>query len=787
MKLTSVLLFILGLFHITAFAQHKSTLSGEVRDNKGNSISQAMVSLEQSTIGAYSNDKGVYTLQLSSGKHTILVSSFGYKSIKKEVAVENDTKQNFILEEDPIALKAVMVDGKTKVQQIRESVYSVNALDIKSITGDINNLNAIVGRSTGVRIREKGGLGSEFDISLNGLSGNSIRYFIDGVPLSARGNGITLANLPINIVDRIEIYKGVVPASLGADALGGAINIITKRDVKNFIDLSYGIGSFQTHKADMNAQFTDSKTGLTVRPTFGVNYSKNDYKMKGVEVPTQDKSSFYETDVKRFHDDYLSLIGQLEVGVINKSWADALFISAGITSINKELQTGAIQQRVYGEAERDNKSFNLALQYRKKDFLLDKLTADISASYTWDKTILTDTAYRQYRWDGSFINSDRNEIAGRSKSIRHTKRPLTMVRSNFDYQLSETHSFNINYLLNRTGNDRYDELDLDPDFKPSNDIFTKHIVGLSYNQNLLNGRLNNTFFLKEYINHLKVEQQDLAWITGVRDQRPSSTKENLSYGLGTRFRVTEHLAIKGSLEHSIRLPLAQEVLGNGEELFPNLNLKPENSNNLNIGAFGIWELSPKHRLNYETNIFARKVKDYIRRADGQTGGKQYENVASVTVTGIEGEVRYDYNDLLQAIVNCSYIKQVNKTKYQANGKPEITYNNDIPNMPWLFGNAEVNIRQKDLFGQKGNQLKFSYYFQYIHWFYYTWKGFADLSSKKNIPTQCISNIGLSYSFQKEKYNISLECDNIFDRTTYDNFKLQKPGRSFFCKLRLFIN
>lgn len=785
MKLTSVLLFILGLFHITAFAQHKSTLSGEVRDNKGNSISQAMVSLEQSTIGAYSNDKGVYTLQLSSGKHTILVSSFGYKSIKKEVVVENDTKQNFILEEDPIALKAVMVDGKTKVQQIRESVYSVNALDIKSITGDINNLNAIVGRSTGVRIREKGGLGSEFDISLNGLSGNSIRYFIDGVPLSARGNGITLANLPINIVDRIEIYKGVVPASLGADALGGAINIITKRDVKNFIDLSYGIGSFQTHKADMNAQFTDSKIGLTVRPTFGVNYSKNDYKMKGVQVPTQDKSSFYETDVKRFHDDYLSLIGQLEVGVMNKSWADALFISAGITSINKELQTGAIQQRVYGEAERENKSFNLALQYRKKDFLLDKLTADISASYTWDKTILTDTAYRQYSWDGSFINSDRNEIAGRGKSIRHTKRPLTMVRSNFDYQLSETHSFNINYLLNRTGNDRYD--DLDTEFIPANDILTKHIIGLSYNQNLLNGRLNNMFFVKDYINHLKLEQQDLYWITGARDKDPVSTTNDLGYGLGTRYKLSELLSLKVSLEHSIRLPLAKELLGNGEDFYANLDLKPENSYNLNIGGFGSFS-SSKHRLNYETNLFMRKVEDYIHLGPTNSLGiRQYQNINNVTVTGIEGEVRYDYNDLLQAIVNCSYIKQVNKTKYQANGKPEITYNNDIPNIPWLFGNAEVNIRQKDLFGQKDNQLKLSYYFQYIHRFYYTWKAFADLSSKENIPTQYISNIGLSYSFQKEKYNISLECDNIFDRTTYDNFKLQKPGRSFFCKLRLFIN
>lgn len=50
--------------------------------------------------------------------------------------------------------------------------------------------------------------------------------------MDTKGSGVSLANLPVNIIDRIEIYKGVVPASLGTDALGGAINIITKQDKK---------------------------------------------------------------------------------------------------------------------------------------------------------------------------------------------------------------------------------------------------------------------------------------------------------------------------------------------------------------------------------------------------------------------------------------------------------------------------------------------------------------------------------------------------------------------------
>ena len=87
-------------------------------------------------------------------------------------------------------------------------------------------------------VRGQGGLGSGVELSINGLGGQAIRYFIDGVPLSSRGSGLSLETLPANIVDRIEIYKGVVPPELGMDALGGAVNIITRKSRASFLDAS---------------------------------------------------------------------------------------------------------------------------------------------------------------------------------------------------------------------------------------------------------------------------------------------------------------------------------------------------------------------------------------------------------------------------------------------------------------------------------------------------------------------------------------------------------------------
>lgn len=771
---------------ITMQAQSKVTVSGEIRDTTGEPVSQALIAIEGTTVGTYSNDKGYYSLNVFPGKYTISISALDFKTQKITIEVKKDEKQNFILEKLNVDLSTIEILGKSKAQQLRESAYSVNALNIKSAVNELSSLNTAIGRSSGIKIREEGGVGSDYELSINGLYGNAIRYFVDGVPLSTMGSEVNLANFPVNLVDRVEIYKGFVPSELGADALGGAVNIITNKNIKNYLDASFGFGSFGTYKADVNAQYKDSKTGLIVRPSFGFNYSKNNYKMKGVQVPDEDRDGFITIDAKRFHDDYFSLLGQLEFGVINKKWADSFFLSASYSTMDKELQTGTVQTVVYGKAERKNNSFRLAGNYKKNHFIVDNLSTDISFSYTWDNSVVIDTAYRQYWWNGESGEASRNEITGRGRSKRHIKRPLTVGRINMNYAIAGNHSLNLNYLLNRTGNDRYDDIDVT--FEPSNDVLTKQIIGLSYSQSFWNDRLTNILFVKDYINHLKITQTDLSWITGADDVPESSTTNDIGYGIASRFRFKNYLAVKASFEHSIRLPLTRELLGNGTTVYPNLKLKPESSNNVNLGLFGSIDIAHNHRLDYETGLFLRKVEDYIRFKSAEASGiPQYENLGNVTVKGIEGELRYSYANLLQAIVNCSYMEEKNKTKYQTNGQSSITYNKQIPNRPWLYSNFELNVKKQNVFQQKDNQLKLAYYFQYVHWYYYTWKDLGENETKARIPTQCIHNASLTYSLKKERYNISLECNNIFDRTIYDNLKLQKPGRSLFCKLRLFIN
>ena len=686
--------------------------------------------------------------------------------------------------EDTLVLKNATVTAQSREQRLREGAFSVGALNIRLQASTLQSLTQAIDRTAGIRIREEGGVGSEFDLSINGMSGNSIRYFLDGMPLDAKGTGMTLANLPVNIIDRVEIYKGVIPASFGSDALGGAVNIITNRRNRNYLDFSYGFGSFHTHKADFNAQYTGKKTGIILKPVISASFSKNNYIMRDVKVRNEEHTAFVIKDLPRFHDDYLSLFGQLEAGVADRSWADAFFVSASAAMIDKDIQTGATQDHVIGMAERHSRAVNVSARYEKADFLTDGLQLLATVSQTWDHSQTIDTTYRRYYWDGTYIDGSYSEIRGRGKTWRHYHRPLTVVRANLNYRFAEGHDLALNYLLNRAGNRQEDAWDTE--FEPTNDVLAKHIISLSYDQSLLGGRLNNAFFVKDFVNHLKIGQNELPSTTGADMVTGSNTQNYLGGGVGSRYLFLDELAVKGSYEHSIRLPVSRELLGNGSTIYANVALKPEISENFNLGLFGTFDLGGGHTISYEANGFVRLVDNYIRATVMETESMmQYVNVDAVHIKGVDGEIRYDWAGKLHIAANASYDDSRDMRKYTQSGDLSVTYRNRTPNRPWAYANAEVSYTFHQV-GLRDSRLRLSCDYQWVHWFYLTWEAFGSASSKSKVPTQHLTNASLLYSWHSGRYNVSLECTNLLNALAFDNYRLQKPGRAFFLKFRLFL-
>jgi len=286
----------------------------------------------------------------------------------------------------------VSVVGKSAVKKVKESAYNVAAVDAKALHNTTLDLSQALDRVSGVRIRQDGGVGSSTNLMLNGFTGQHVKFFLDGVPMEGFGSSFQINNIPINMADRIEIYKGVVPIDFGSDALGGAINIVTSKRQSSFLDASASYGSFGTIKSYVNARYT-SKSGLTVNLNAFQNYSDNDYQVDG-KVLDLDTNIFRSGTqrVRRFHDKYHNETLIAKAGVVGKSYADRLLLGVVVGQEYQQIQHGADMSFVYGKRYRTANTLMPTLLYQKRlrdrELVVDQFSGTVLSEQRYPLAVL---------------------------------------------------------------------------------------------------------------------------------------------------------------------------------------------------------------------------------------------------------------------------------------------------------------------------------------------------------------------------------------------------------------
>jgi len=797
-KLNTLLLVILTAISINTNAQDFGKITGKVNSTQNLPIQRASVLLKKINQGTQTGSDGSFTLQkIPFGVYRLYISAVGYVPIEQEVTINKTSHLNLqiTLQESNQQLQEVSVDGKTANQKVKESGYSVNAIETKQFANLNLDINQILSRSLGVNVRESAGLGSDFKFSINGLSGKQVRFFIDGVPMENFGSSMTLNNFPVNLIERIEVFKGVVPTYLGSDALGGAVNIITNQSAQNIVDASLSYGSFNTLRGAILGRWADPKTGLIINLSGFHNSSDNDYMMRnnpkyGAPIKYTEGENIIERDARRFHDRYRSDMGQIDIGLEKKKWADLMSVGLTYSNLYREIQTGASQNQVYGGLHNRSNFLMPTLKYKKDNFIIPGLHANLFSSFAIDNSSVIDTANQSYDWGGATgrplaIAGELNDV----KTIYHYKNKTGVVKANLNYEFNENNAINLNYNYShfqRSAKEDLKESKLNPFSEPN--TINKNVIGLSYQNVALDRKLTTSVFGKMY--QYQALTRDVVYFSdgGIYVAQDSTiANKYFGYGIATRYSLSPAVGIKASYEHAYRLQEGDEMFGNGIDQLANLKLKPENSNNFNIGTYYSKDFA-RHHLALEIGYFRRDANDFISIMP--SGGKfsSYENTAKVLVNGFEGEIRYRYGDFLDASVNASYQKAVNKSKYIDGNpnNPDKTYNDRMRNQPWLYGNGNLSLYKNNWLGSN-TKTQFIWSTQYTHWYYLDWESLGSKESKDRIPTQLVHNAALSHSLKNDKYNISLECRNLTNELAYDNFRLQKPGRSFHLKLRYFIH
>lgn len=778
----------------------KGKISGKLTFSNGTPVAYAVVFIQSLNKHATSNEKGEYEISnIPYGKYAIEVKTIEADPKKIEVNINRrSTELSIVLTENSnFNLDEVVVVGKNEAKQLKEKGFAVNVIETQKIAIQSVQTNELLDRTAGVRVRQDGGLGSQIKYNINGLSGDAIKIFIDGVPASNFGSSFSLNSIPPSLIERIDIFKGVVPGYLSEDALGGAINIILKQRRRNSLTTSYSIGSFNTHQWNATGSYRWNN-GLTFDGSLFYNYSDNNYKVWGDDIYFVNyQGTITESNgkkVKRFHDGYESVGGKFNFGFTDVKWADQFLIGGVFSKDYKEVQHGITMRTVYGDRHTRRNSSVLTLTYDKKNFLLDGLSLKIDASHSYLKRQVIDTVGIMYDWagpimypDGSYVKYSSGAEIGDTKSTAINKDNVNMVRASLSYRINENHSFYTNYMFNdfkRKTSDAYQPAALQK-LKDTRDL-QKNILSFTYENLAFSERLRTNLFYKHFFQKVTSNEPYLE----DKEYKVNVIRKNIDYsgyGLTLSFALLPDLHLLGSAEKTLRLPNANEIFGNIADnlLPPSPGLEPEKSFNANIGInYGF--IINKHSFRINTSVYYRDTEGMIREAirSGSFVYSQFENLEDVLTKGIDAEFNYNYADKVNFGVNISKFDVLFNTKYDKKGDPYQYYRMQIRNEPSFKFNSNITYFHNNLF-LKNSRASVYYNINYVEGFLRNWANVGS-SNLSRIPTQYPMDLGVTYTFPKNKIVISLDLKNIFDEQVYDNYGLQKPGRAFYAKITYFI-
>jgi outer membrane receptor protein involved in Fe transport len=674
-------------------------------------------------------------------------------------------------------LREVVVTSASEEQlQLRQMPVNVSVIQAMPFYKTNATGLDLLRQVSGIKIKQSGGFGSRSDFFINGSTGKQVKFFIDGMPQDNLGETQLINIYPVEQIERIEVYKGVLPVDLGADALGAAINIVTRRETESYTDVSYAISSFNTHRLNVSGRKYLSDhffIGLLAN----LNYAQNNYRIDG-EVPNE-FGNIEIKSVKRFHDLYKNYNTKLQAGIVNTRYADQLMVSMVSTGMYDQLQNNLMQTQPYGSAFYKEQLLSGNVKYQKRN-LLPGFDLSASGSYNHVQGLFMDTSRNIYNWEGRIV--DRKYGGGELSSSGHAldlRTRLVNGKITASYRISDylkaifSNTFQRYY---RTGKDTVAQKfygGIDYYSAPSSLI--KNISGLGVEGNFLASRLKVSTALKQYAT--RMEGNEIEW------QTQTITKQSLrafAYNAALGYNLTQKLTLKISYEHAARLPEAEEALGDLMLISPNPKIQIETSDNVNLSA-----LYHSEKIQAGLTSFFRDVANIIYLRTAQNGS-QYQNLLSARVGGVEGNVSYQPIINVTLHGNFTYQDLRNQSAINDNGINNDRYRNArLPNIPYLFMNGGVMWKKSNVFIDN-TVLQVWWNTNYTHEYFLYWEVDGAHALKNHIPAQVLHHTGISYAVGHPGLSFALEVNNLTNSKAYDNFKVQLPGRSVSLKVRLYL-
>ena len=669
-------------------------------------------------------------------------------------------------------IETVTITSSTEIRKMREAAMPLSVLDTRQLEGTSSNINDALARTSGITVRNTGGVGSASRISVRGLEGKRMGVYIDEAAIGQMSDYMSLNDIPTDMIERIEIYKGIVPYRFGGSALGGAVNVVTKEYPPVYFDASYEIASFNTHKLSTTFKQTNRKKGLQFGIGGVLTYSDNNYKMKLQNLENR--------EVTRNHDQFKKAMvgGSIKA---TKWYFDEAKLELVFTGTRAEIQGIDTDIR---EAYNHSMSGIAALNLKRDNFLADGLDLDCDFAYSYGSNGLYDAAPYRYDWDGNRYNSV-SAYGGEQATYASDSDNKTndfVGKINMNYLLDEHNSLNINlYGTHTSQNPENDLMDKSFGYQTSFDSkMSSFTVGFSYDLTLMDGKFMSATTLKNF--NFSSETKVLEMISINQTKDVDISKNYWGGSESIRYKFTKRLLAKASFSSEVRIPTAEELVGNGYSILPATDLRPERCNGLNAGIL-------YHRANQfgfvevEANYFFNQLDDMIRyQADMIPSMARYANFGTVRTKGAEIEMKGDLTSFLYLYGNATYQDLRDRRKHETGSSADNpTYGKRMPNIPYILANFGAEIHHENLFGGKHQNTRLLADAQYVHEYFYDFE--MSKYQDRKIPTSFTIDLGLEHSFFNERWTLTFKVKNLTDKTVYSDLNRPLPRRNFGFKVR----
>ena len=241
-----------------------TSIKGHIIDKATNEhIPYVTISVKGTTIGTVADATGHFTLRnLPDTEFTLVAEFLGYKSVEVVIPAKHDKSidLSITLEEQSMSMDDVVVSATRNETNKRNTATIVNVTSHKIFDNTAStNLAESVRFQPGLRVENTCGNCGAVQLRINGLEGQYSQVLLDSSPIFSSLAGVYgLEQLPVAMIERVEVIRGGGSALFGSNAIGGVVNIITKEPLRNSLSLSHTTGISKESALENNTSINGS-------------------------------------------------------------------------------------------------------------------------------------------------------------------------------------------------------------------------------------------------------------------------------------------------------------------------------------------------------------------------------------------------------------------------------------------------------------------------------------------------------------------------------------------------